>query len=562
MPRLLWLLATLFAYCMNLASARKILLVDENISMYSKKNISNIFSNIQALETNAADLLKIDDPLAKTCRDKFTHSADAYYLELKILGFSKKSRSKRSLLPVAGDIWSFISGAPSESDFNQMKDSFNTLKKAVNSEADELGTVESILRKDHKILEKSSIVINDLERLEEENERLAEKNEINLNQTEFTLEKQIRANVLCEFGNSIQDTIERELDEIKGIVTSAKFGFPNPHLFNPNRVRHILKITKNGKFSNIYSHSNNGLQQLYSTNAAITNYKDGLISSILTIPLVTKSQMLDLYDFKIKAEYSDRLHAFEKISNREIDLHICSGRTSALFSSRDLGKCMHNAKKSTFFCKQRKIKLYQADPSNCKNNILPTVLVFQVEKSKYIIEGTSGPSHLVCNGTVQKILNINKTITLNLPQNCHLENLNFFIDIEKNPIVSNSSEIESFSLVEDLDISQIAPKIEHNNIKSNLTDLKNEMKSHHDELIIEQSAQTAKLSNFSAEMDRVKAAHAKTRIDVDRANQNYAPHIHMGLSIGMITAVAIGIALVILIYCCVSFTYKIPINEH
>ena len=269
--------------------------------------------------------------------------------------------------------------------------------------------------------------------------------------------------------------------------------------------------------------------------------------------------MLDLHDFKIKASYAERILSFEKLANRKVDIHICTpkSRTSAIFSSEDLNNCMSNTRKSTFICKQREIKLYHNNPNDCKSNILPKVLAFELSRQKYIVEKNAGETRMVCNSTVYKIFHINSTAIIDLPPNCHLENLNFFIDIERNQETANSTINEILPLVKNIDPNEF-----NHPFMSNLTELNSRLLN----VNKQQAHNQNKLSNFSADfsakLENVKKAHEQTKLDLDKANQNKAPEVHMGLSIGMIISVFIGLVILLILCKLNACAQAIPINEH
>ena len=122
------ILLLLVSYYLDFAFCKKIILSNEFLNIYAKKNCSNLMANIKALTSNANELETIDDPSAKVCSASSRHAAEAFITELKVLGFDPNIRQKRSLLPLVGNVWSFISGSPSESDFSQMRQSFEALK--------------------------------------------------------------------------------------------------------------------------------------------------------------------------------------------------------------------------------------------------------------------------------------------------------------------------------------------------------------------------------------------------------------------------------------------------
>ena len=97
---------------------------------------------------------------------------------------------------------------------------------------------------------------------------------------------------------------------------------------------------------------------------------------------------------------------------------------------------------------------------------------------------------------------------------------------------------------------------------SNLTELNSRLLN----VNKQQAHNQNKLSNFSADfsakLENVKKAHEQTKLDLDKANQNKAPEVHMGLSIGMIISVFIGLVILLILCKLNACAQAIPINEH
>ena len=457
-------------------NARKILITDDFQIILAEKNSQGIWKNIDLLLNNIIELNSIDSPVASICLEGFKQSYVIYEKELELFGFdfieydrNSTDKSKRSIRQI-GELWSFLSGNPSPSQFDGMLNNVKHIKDVVLDQVKESNSVEKIVKQDHTAIAKINAKVDLL--FSEENFM-----EIEINKTEATLKNEIQAAGLCSYGNSLVNIINWEFIELRNIVQDSKFNFANLKMFPPNRVLDILKTSENGRFANYAKFRKSDLFELYRVNSANTVISGPKIISALSVPYVNEGDMENSYDFLIPSSYNMRLDPLMKKAGKKIDLCICSNysRNMKLFSSDDLVKCQHGVSKTTYICKQRNILLF-SNPDSCSKKILPKIIVFQISEIEFLIE-KSGETQIICNDVLLKSINVNQTSIVTVPENCFAKNLNFQINPDPSHVL-NSNKIHTILELAEAEGSKIKVKeigSMNDHIQNNFTEIKSKL---------------------------------------------------------------------------------------
>ena len=534
----------MFILLFTLTNARKIIITSEYQTILAEKSSQNIWKNIDLLLKNAIELNKINSPVATICSAGFSQSYKIYVKELKLLGINYIKNTKtenndiqirdpRSIRPI-GELWSFLSGNPSPSEFDNMQTNVEHIKNLVLDEVKESDSVEKIVKQDHVALSKIDAKI-DLLLAEEKYDQ----NELNL--TENALKIEIQASGLCSYGSSLENIINWEFMEIKNIIQDSKFNFANLNMFPPEKIYNILKTKKNGKFANYAKFRKSDLLELYRVNSAsLAISGDGKIISAMAVPLLSEGQMHNTFDFSIPSYYNTRLDPLIKTAGKKIDLCICSNhsRKLTLFSSEDLDKCQHGFSKTTFICKQRNVHLF-GNPDSCSKKILPKILVFQISEIKFLIE-SCGETQLVCDNILQKTYNITEASILTVPSNCFAKNLHFHISTDLTQKTNTNKINTNFELASTegskIKVEKIGSLEDH--IKNNFTEINKKL---------EKIAEVVKI-NEKNKLD-FENEHTNTIRDANIVKSDHAIHgATMGAAFGgsfffiiMVTIIILGI---------------------
>ena len=427
MKVLIYLLVSNFATC----NAQKIFFSEKAISIHSQRKIldltsthiliDNIVTQIKKTAKDEMVKVKANACISKLKRLKNNFSNDSDIIQLK--------RHKRGI-SLIGELLSSVSDIPSPSEW---KDNLRTLKdlaKLAKKEGTVLKHVKGKIDVESKDLESLKIELKDMKNKERSQSNALKKA---LNE----LDQSIIVDALCYNGETLISESEHENRIINEITLKAYRNLPSKFMFPADKINDIIhKVATDQKIHRPIFYSKNELNEIYQLESTITAFKpeNDTIISLMHLPLFDYSNELITVDIPIlESSDMDRLHKFESLANKKIDIFLCSENKNSVrfYASDDLKTCQKHANKNFFVCNERIISLRMPYKQQCKEiALLPEALVLEIGHNLLLVDSPFDNMIISCpvekeKENITKIKASEHPIKISLPEKCTLESDKF-----------------------------------------------------------------------------------------------------------------------------------------